>query len=188
MNKNNKLPALVAIILLITSGLTAQQTQETVILYNSQPVQVELSEMGKILSFYGLKPGYMTGFQLENAVVKIEPIVIDNVNPTFTDESQNAEYAILSKERVMLNFDKGFATLSAENIKILNEVSRKLKNGDFQKAVITSFTNGQNSKLVENRLESAVTYLNIKGIQRSQLITEVQESNNQGDLTVIFTN
>jgi len=178
MNNSMNLPIIVSLLMALVDTAHSQASDPSIILYNSQPVKVELSEAGKILSYYGLVTGYMEGYDLGEAASAVvsEPVVA-NVNPTFDNDSQNAEYDIISKERVILDFPAGFATLSGTSISSLNNISARLKSGENKKVVVTAYKQeSEPQKLVQNRLESIVSYLRVKGIMTSQILTEIQSS------------
>jgi len=178
MNLPNELPVLVLVILMTSSlNLSAQQDNTSVILYNSQPVEVELSEVGKILNFYGLMPGYMEGYNLGNDIAAVD-LPNDNFSSSyFDDNSKNAEYDIVSQERIEIDFDSNFATLSNVAISNLNEVASSLKTKKHSKVLLTVYSlSGEPSKLLENRLNSASAYLNIKGVSSDQIATDINIS------------
>jgi len=189
MNLTKIQPALVLGMLLTASNLSAQTSTNTVILYNSEAIKVHLSENGDILNFYGVAEGYMDGYQLVKTVEKIEPIKLENVSPTFTNESQNAQYAILADEREGFSFSKNVAVLNDAHLKSLNKAARHIKSGTYEKVIVTVYDKGESKKLLENRLSAVVTYLKIKGVKHEVILTEYQK-NTVGsgfDLAVSYT-
>ncbi len=182
-----KTPPVLAILLAIVPMFSsAQNAQETIILYNSQPISVELSDVGKILNFYGLMPGYMSGYDLGVPSLPAADVVVDEIDPTFTNESTNAEYNILSTERFTLEFMSGYATLSSANINTLNNIAAQIRSGVRTKVLITVYkSSNDNSTLIENRLNSTLTYLSIKGISESQIMTEIRESEALSDAITV---
>jgi len=151
----------------VVSPLISQQ--ESVILYNSQPVKVVLSG-DKIISFVGTVPDYMNGYDLERNDIKI---IADNTSdPVMTDEVRNAEYAILSTERVMLEYESAQATLDRAAIADLNEISAKMKKDPQVKLLLTGHyisTSKVSQVTNDNRIASIKTYLSIKGIDESRI-------------------
>jgi len=134
---------LLAVGVISSMSLTANAQDESVILYNSQPVKVILAG-DQIQSFVGAaKPGYMTGYDLSKSN---EIKVIPEVASAGTDVRQNADYSVLSSERILLPYKAGFATLDKKTISELNSISTKL-----------------------NRLQAAIMYLNIKGVSSDRL-------------------
>jgi outer membrane protein OmpA-like peptidoglycan-associated protein len=168
---------------LITSSGFSQK--EAVILYNSQPVKVELSETGNISAFIGLFPGYMVGYKLLPTAESVnEPIITEKIVESAVD--QNAGYAIVSSETIELQYKPNFATLDKALINKLNVIAARLKLNPKLKILITAHTGSQNqSRLSINRLASAIAYLGIKGISPDRIKSETQESANLIDVMVI---
>jgi len=102
-------PAVLCAALSIIIASSAFSQSETVILYNSQPVKVDLTDNGKIQSFYGVVQGFMEGYDLSTDIAEVTPSVIEE--PIFTPSSKNANYAVVSIERVELNYKPNFALL-----------------------------------------------------------------------------
>jgi hypothetical protein len=169
-------------ILLISTNVYSQK--ESVILYNSQPVKVELSDLGTINAFIGLVPGYMAGYDLTPS---------ESVNSTIVSEqieeapvNQNAGYAIVSAESIELQYQPNFATLDKALINKLNDIAARLKSNYKLKILITAQSSNQTEgKLTKNRLASAVAYLGIKGISPDRIKSEIQEGSNFMDVIVI---
>jgi len=179
MKTSIQLPVLVSFVTVaMLSSMNAQSQKDATILYNSQPVEVQLSEAGRILAFYGLSPNYMAGYDLGPSKATQQSITdIQLVEPGFTNSSQNAEYDVVSRDRVDLSFNDGFATLSQSTIGQLNEVSKKVLAEGYAKVLVTAYSSAEKSeKLLQNRLNSVITYLNIKGLSSDQVVTEVRES------------
>jgi len=73
----------VALFLFANSSVNAQK--ETVILYNSQAVKVELSQKGTIQSFISVVPDYMAGYDVDVQPNGVIPEVIEEpVSPALT--------------------------------------------------------------------------------------------------------
>ena len=176
----------VFVIIVLSASLSAQDSEASIsengkiILYNSKPVIVKLSG-DKIKSFIGEAPakymdGYNTGiFNRGKQVVKnsIENIIISETVEV------NADYAIISNKKVLLNYQEGFATLDKAMINKLNEISLHLKSDTGAKVLLISYhisDNATGSKLAENRLGAAVAYLKIKGISLDRIKTDTQKS------------
>lgn len=188
MKTPTQLPVLVSFCLLfMCSNINSQDTKDATILYNSQPVEVQLSDAGRILAFYGIVPNYMEGYELGPAKSVQQPIAASaDIDPTFTSDSQNANYDVVSRERVDLSFPSDFATLSKETIASLNEVSQLIRTSQYAKVLLTAYDFGNGpQKLIQNRLNSVVAYLNIKGLSSEQIITEVRQSDALADTVTI---
>ena len=135
---------IVALSFFISTSSFSQK--EAVILYNSQPVKVELSEKGNINSFIGLMPNYMRGYDLSpTKSLKTTPITEKIVE---SEVDQNAGYAIVSAESVELQYKPNFATLDRALINKLTDIATRLKLNPKLKILITAYTANQNiSKL-----------------------------------------
>ena len=178
MKTPTQLPVLVFLFsLTLVTATKAQESKDATILYNSQPVKVELSKLGGILTFYGFVPDYMAGYDLGTPKVANTEDAIDIITPiTFDNNSKNAEYGVVSSERLSVKFQPGFATLSSESIATLNGVAQKFSQRQIAKVLITIYRGANdNEKLLQNRLASTVSYLNLKGVETEKIITEVME-------------
>jgi len=165
------------------SGVYSQK--ESVILYNRQPVKVELSKKGTIESFIGTMPGYMEGYDLSDKdEIKVEPT--DVKNPILPPASQNAQYKVVSTDREELKYKPNFATLDREVISKLNVIAAKLKADPNATILLTAHTRDKNkNKLTTNRLDSAIAYLGIKGILSYRIQTDIQESESLLDIIAV---
>jgi len=178
--------ALVAVAAVTNISFSQSDQEPSVILYNSQPVEVELSSSGQILTFYGLLSNYMDAYIDVAPIATVQPTVVSDIDPFFTNTSKNAEYDVVSNERLTLNFDSGFATLSDESIRTLNTIPSRLRSSEYTKVIVTAYTGtDSNEKLIENRLKSALQYLMIKGVEESQVRTEILEGQALSDKLTI---
>jgi len=180
---NSKTAALCVVFTVFTASSLFSQT-ESVILYNSQPVKVELTNEGHIQSFIGLVAGYMEGYGLVAAPTDVAPIIVEEpILPTVT---KNAGYAIISIERIELNYKPNFATLDKSIINELDKVAAKLKADPNSKILLTAHTlNQEKNKISTNRLASAIAYLGIKGVHPDRIQSEVQRSESLIDVLAI---
>ena len=178
----------VAFAIITASNAYSQSQAETVILYNSQAVKVELTDNGKIQSFVGIVPGYMEGYDLSTNSVEVVPTTIDE--PIFPSSARNADYSVVSVERVELKYRPSFALLDKTIIDELNNLSARLKADPNVKILLTAYTTDKmKNKLSTNRLASAIAYLGIKGIQQDRIQSDVQRSDSLINiLTVNYLN
>lgn len=185
MMKSKSATLLVAFSIFTASNTFAQK--ETVILYNSQPVKVELSKKGQIKSFIGAVPGYMEGFDMSTSTLNTsaspeQPVIASTTTPIVQHEG----YAIISNERIELDYRADFATLEKNTIDKLNAIAARLKSEPGTKILLTAHNaNNEVSRLISNRLASATTYLGIKGIPQSRIQTEIQESSSLIDVIAV---
>lgn len=181
---NFRISALLCGIVFTCALSNANAQKESIILYNSQPVKVELSAKGSIQSFISVVPDYMAGYDLVIDPIEVAPTVIEE--PVLPTTTQNAKYAIVSTEREELNYKPDFATLDRKAIATLNEIAARLKADPNVKILLTAHsTNRTRDKLTDNRLNSAIGYLGIKGIHASRIQTEVQVGATMRDIVAI---
>jgi outer membrane protein OmpA-like peptidoglycan-associated protein len=194
MNNLKLLSAYTLVLMSVSASISAQDTpnsnseNEKIILYNSQPVKVELAG-DKIKSFIGPAPAnYMEGYELVNTK-NVVPLPSPKQNVVVSETVVNGSYAIVTNEKVMLNFKPGFATLDRAMINKLNEVVVYLKSNSNLSVLLTSHfvdDNSTMSKLSDNRLGAATAYLKIKGISLNRIRIETQKSS--GITNVIAVN
>ncbi|MEM9549188.1 MAG: hypothetical protein AAGA77_24590 [Bacteroidota bacterium] len=172
-------------IFLVIFGISNGNAQkESVILYNLQPVKVELSEKGEIESFIKTVPGHMDGYSIKPDPIVVQPTEIKK--PVLPVTAKNAEYKVVSTEREELTYKTNFATLDRSAISKLNKIAAKLKADPNAKLLLTAHKlNADKSVLVSNRLESAVSYLGIKGILSYRIQTDIQISEKLKDVIAI---
>lgn len=197
--------AFTLVLLFVSASMISQDApsstseKEKIILYNSQPVKVELVG-DRIKSFVGEAPAnYMDGYNLEQTH-KIKPTIITPTqivvvqNEVLQGEAMqkedvvNGSYAIVSNEKIILNYKSGFATLDKAMINKLNEISLYLKSNTGINVLLTSHhisDNATGSKLAENRLGAAVAYLKIKGISLNRIKTDTQKRSGLKDVIAV---
>lgn len=183
-----KFKSILFVVVLIVSFTSSSNAQkEAVILYNSQPVKVELSEEGKINSFIGLVPGYMIGYKIIPPA-NAKPLVIDELNEKPEEKvEQNKGYAVISSEKIELRYKSNFATLDKSIINKLNEIAAYLKLNPGLTLLITAYsTDGAGSKLISNRLASAIAYLGIKGVNPDLIRTEIHQNSSSVDILGVY--
>lgn len=192
---NNSKSLMLAALFCLIGLMDATSQKETVILYNSEPSKVELGNDGEIQGFVGIVPGYMEGY----TVVK-EPLVSPDpekdgdvvVQPIFTNKSTNAPYSILSTERILLEYKPGYATLNSATLNKLDNIAAKLKKDPNAKVLLSysiSQDDARQRTIANNRVDSAKTYLRIKGISEDRVSVDEIESTVMDDtISVNFMN
>ena len=166
---------------------TSNASSEKIILYNSQPVKVQL-DGDKIKSFVGeASSEYMEGYTLSDK--KIAPVASTSIQKVISSESKtNAEYAILSNEKILLNYKVGYATLDKAMINKLNEIAMLLNAEPQTKVLLTSHlsdTSEKTSKLSDNRLGAATAYLKIKGVSLNRIQIETQTNSSLSEVIAV---
>jgi outer membrane protein OmpA-like peptidoglycan-associated protein len=183
--KNFKLILLFGSLMFFTlSNLHSQS--EKIILYNSQPVKVELSDSGQILSFIGLVPGYMDGYDLSTEPGKVIAMPTKVEEPIIPVSAKNALYDVVSNEREELEYKPNFATLDKTIINKLNAIAAKLNADPNTKILLTAHKASlESNRLTANRLASAIAYLGLKGVSAERIQTEILKNENLHDVIAV---
>lgn len=152
--------------------MTAQK--ETVILYNSNPVEVELSQDGKIAAFVGNADGYMAGYDLVKPPTPLQKNAGTVVSTSLAENIETPRgYDILSKERIFLEFNAGQAVLSKGVVDQLNTIASTLKRTPEYKALLTFHVSKDDlSTLDDNRMNAIKIYLGLKGASPARFKVE----------------
>ncbi|MEE9439441.1 MAG: hypothetical protein V3V14_10610 [Saprospiraceae bacterium] len=169
----SKLPqALCACALLAAVSVNAQK--QSVILYNSVPINVNLTSDGDIAIFGNVVKDYMQGYELK-PVAEIKGLDFQQIK--FVSATKNAGYSILSAERILLNYKPNIATLDKSILTKLNLIAARLKTEPITRVLITGhYVSGNNLKVISNRVKSIKTYLKIKGVDLSKILVDKMES------------
>jgi hypothetical protein len=158
-------------ILSLSSLLNGQShLDNTVILYNVVPLRVDLNVDGTIKKIYGEDNSFLKGYK----VVKRQ-----DTNGTESSNYLNSldNYVSLTVENYELIFDDKQSTLNENIIKGLD------KSADFiffnnKKMVVNSYKKQgtmNTTKLYKNRLNAILTYLEIKGVDKKDVIINLEE-------------
>ncbi len=194
MNNSKCFGAILIVLAFANTSVSAQEApvstsnNEKVILYNSQPVKVELAG-DKIKSFVGEVPAdYMAGYNLNKKVDLNSGAATPSQKVVSTETDVNAGYAILSNEKVLLNYQAGFATLDKALINKLDEIATFLKSEPSTRVLLTSHvsdTNSKASKLSDNRIGASTAYLKIKGISLDRIQSQTQHESSLLNVIVV---
>ena len=151
------------------AGVTAQD-KNAIILINSVPYNVVVSKDGEIKEIKGEARGHMKGYKKSADAFDIP--VSDR---TIDIASDVAEGSSVRNERSMVTFQDAFATLDDAALLVLNEVANSFNPVSGEKIMISSFkpSEGDSNTLFTNRIASIRTYLELKGIPISKILTEV---------------
>jgi hypothetical protein len=160
---------------LLSSAITAQDhLANTVILYNVVPLRVDLNIDGTIKKIYGEDNTFLRGYKV---VRREEKTVID------ADQYSNSlnNFLSIAGENYEITFDKDRAVLNESTIKSLDDASAYVFfNG--HKLVVNSYKaeeSPKGRKLYKNRLNALLTYLDIKGMKKENIIINLDELTNQ---------
>lgn len=160
--KHTNSPGFVLVLLTVLATLTlsAQQSKEAVILYNSEAVKAQITQSGDILRIIGPEPDYLAGFKLVS--YNYEEVF---AQAALVPESEKIKaYDVVSVDGTDIYFENGFATLSKEAVSRLDGIISNLKATPSAKILISDFFQNENDQLAKNRINSIKKYLQIKGI------------------------
>jgi hypothetical protein len=168
------------VIFLIFVGIQINAQEENlkkmVVLYNSEPLRVSVNAGGEIYDIHGKAEGYLSGFE----VVKS-----DMQRSASSDESDFAKvegYYVVSPEVEILGYRQGLATLSRPTIDALDNLISKVFVNPKTKIMLTPYKvnekNLQQVYLLQNRMNSALAYLALRGISKNQIVISEEPSDN----------
>lgn len=163
---------------------------EDVILLNSKPYVVRMTEKGEILTFEkDLKNNFASINRVKRKEVVIKDVVLpdeDNVEEIIAMNDDKNMTAKGSEEAVPTNYEFDFsfdhrdATLSYLSVNKLNQIADKLKDNDEVNAHINSFFSESvdvSKILSKNRTNGMRDILILRGIDPSRII--IKETNNK---------
>jgi hypothetical protein len=168
MNIKFQLIAILSIILLNYSF--AQDSKNTVILLNTEPVRVDLATNGDIKAIYGIEEGFLADFIIEKNEFDLN-LVEKPINPEDIEG-----YKIVFVPTIDVKFDEEYATLNSGNISKLDYVVNEVLRDQDKKLIIRNPVS-DNAMLSKNRLKAIMTYLTIKGVSRGLIIVEERDDN-----------
>jgi hypothetical protein len=169
--------------------LTAQETKETIILYNSIPVRAEIANDAEVKRVIREEPNYLKGYSL-----KIQDygqfVVQDTVRPAemATDVSQDLKARITTEESEFIEivFDPGFATLSDQSVYRLDGIVKRLKNDSALIVTLRALSLKTDGSVTKNRLNSIKTYLRLRGVAHGRVLIEKLQGDRDADEVKIF--
>lgn len=151
--------------LVFSIGAFAQNSNlnNTVILYNVVPLRVDLNADGSIKNVYGEDVNYLKGYTL------VRRQKADGGNSQY---GTSASYEKVSVEDYDLQFKNNTALLTQENVNALDKAAEiSFFNGHRILVNVYSTPADNKSKtLLKNRLNACLSYLEIKGIKKENII------------------
>jgi hypothetical protein len=170
----------------------AQETKESVILYNSVPVRAEITKDAEIKRIIKEEPDYLKGFSL-----KIQDygqfVDQDKTKVAATAEAENNEAGKMdeagkTEEAVFVEivFDPGFATLSDQSVDRLDAIIKRLKNEPDLTVLIRALSLKTDGSVTRNRLNSIKTYFKLRGIAQERVLIEKLQGDRDADEVKIF--
>ena len=181
---------IVTLILFAGSFALFSQNKEgvrtTVILYNVTPLKVDLAPDGTILNIHGKEDDYFKGYSL----VKGSDDQDESIASTGTEfYKPNVGYSVAPKA-YNLDFKPDLALLSRNAIAAIDQAIVYLSANPEQKIMITPYQSSTNSDaklLLDNRLKTALMYLEIKGIPRGKIaLNQDIQTTNPNQLILTF--
>lgn len=179
----------IAIILLVclSWSLSAQQSaRKTVILYNIVPVDASIAPDGEIMEIYGKNESYLRGY----TIVKQDKTIpaADPTTETTTDPSINGLYRVV-KDNYNLTYTSGKATLSRDIIRQLDGAADAVFLYPANKILITPYAkeglSSRDKVLYDNRLKSILSYLEIKGLSKNQVLIDQDQTSKVADQIIV---
>ncbi|NNF33932.1 MAG: hypothetical protein HKN68_07475 [Saprospiraceae bacterium] len=170
MNINYPLRTVILTGLLAIGTFLSAQDKSTIILINSVPYNVLLSNDGEIKEIRGEAVGHMKGY-----VRSADEFDIPAVDRTVDIVSTVEEGSAVRSDRSMVTFETNYATLADDASGILDKVVDGFNNTSGEKIMISAFKSEENEDdtLYTNRIKTIRTYFELKGIPVSKIITEV---------------
>ncbi len=174
MNINNPFRSILLIGSLALCTCISAQDKATVILINSVPYNVLLSSNGEVKEIRSEAVGHMAGY-----VRSADEFDIPMADRTVDVVADVDEGSAVRSERNMVTFETNYATLADNAIGILDDVASGFNNNSGEKIMISAFKGdeAEGNTLYTNRIKTIRTYLELKGIPVSKIITEVVVSN-----------
>lgn len=171
-----------------TFTLFSQKTEgvrTTVILYNVTPLKVDLAPDGTILNIHGKEDDFFKGYSL----VKGSDDQDESIASTSEFYKPNTGYSVAPKA-YNLDFKPDLALLSRNAIGAIDQAIIYLSANPDQKIMITPYQPSSNPDaklLLDNRLKTALMYLEIKGIPRGKIaLNQDVQTTNPNQLILTF--
>lgn len=167
----------------------AQETKESVILYNSVPVRAEITSDAEIKRVIKEEPDYLKGYSL-----KIQDygqfVDQDKTNVAAVNESLPGEHkeAVKIEEAVFVEivFEPGFSTLSDQAVERLDTIIKRLKNEPELTVLIRALSLKSDGSVTKNRLNSIKTYFKLRGLVQERVLIEKLQGDRDADEVKIF--
>jgi hypothetical protein len=153
-------------LLFLTLSVEAQIAKQSLILLNSKPVLVELSNEGEIVRIIKEDPDQLLGFDIVPSILPTK--AIENaplVNQVEVDSITTTPKYIDQSDYVY--FENGFATLTPQGIEIIDKYINMLKDDQTSFILLRTLSNAKQVSL------------SLKGIETHRVATEPLEANVQ---------
>lgn len=146
------------------------QTKEAVILYNSVPVEVDLTRDGEIQRFKKERPDYLRGYVVDTKADLSRPIADMSSVEIKTEQGQEIEASDL-----YISFtpnDPG--DMDAQSLDVLNSIVGNLRSDASKMVTLTASEMGDPS-IQSQRLASCKRYVTTQGIANDRVITTLSK-------------
>jgi hypothetical protein len=167
----------------------AQDTKESVILYNSVPVRAEITSDAEIKRVIKEEPDYLKGFSLKIQDYgqfvdqgKAKVVTVTEALPSEQNGTGKVEEAVF----VEIVFDPGFATLSDQSVDRLDAIIKRLKNEPDLTVLMRALSLKTDGSVTKNRLNSIKTYFKLRGIAQERVLIEKLQGDRDADEVKIF--
>lgn len=154
--------------LFAVSGLLTGQNKlnNTVILYNVVPLRVDLNQDGSIKNVYGEDVNYLRGYTL----------VKRQKSEGETTYGEGGQYERVSAEDFDLKFKNNTALLTQDIVASLDKAAESTFFNGHRILVNVYPTPADNKSktLLKNRLNACLSYLEIKGIKKQQIVINTE--------------
>lgn len=157
------------------------QTKETVILYNSIPVEVEIDNTGDIKRFKENKPNYLEGYTIDTKQ-RVDTDIRD-ITPV-----RNSPADLLDDGPISIRFDAGSVdSPTMRSLDLLNAVAARLRSKTGLEAILRA-PETDDPVLIEKRngqLASCKKYLIAQGISVGRITTTLSSKASDQDEVII---
>jgi len=167
----------------------AQETKESVILYNSVPVRAEITNDAEIKRVIKEEPDYLKGFTLKIQDYgqfvdqdKTKDTAVNEALPGENKEAGKIEEVVF----VEIVFEPGFSTLSDQAVERLDTIIKRLKNEPDLRVLIRALSFKSDGSVTKNRLNSIKTYFKLRGIAQERVLIEKLQGDRDADEVKIF--
>lgn len=182
--------------------LWSQQKKEAVVLYNTRAVNAVIDVPSKEIDYIiSYEDDFLKGFRLEipdyekylrengtltpiaqSSVVEGSSGVAGGDVSHQTPESKENEPSVFS----YIKFQKGFATLSDEAIRLLEQVIEENEKSPG-KIILRALSDSDDNTLAKNRAQAVKTYLKIRGLDSGMIsIQLLRGPRNLDDIMIVF--
>jgi hypothetical protein len=174
---------ILAIFFVISNSFAQDKARTTVILYNVTPLKVDLAPDGTIINIHGRDDDYFKGYSLVRNTDPMES-GIAGANGFFKPKDG---FTVANKV-FNLDYKPDLALLTRSSIASIDEAVVYLLANPAEKLLITPYkTAGTKDEkiLFDNRMKTALMYLEIKGLSKQQIAMNEVPQTAQADKMIL---